>query len=92
LGKASNSIPGGAVHEPWNVPGAFDHGYPEPIVDHAAERLEALDRLSKLPKGVQVAQNPHDDDLKIKPVKKAAAKKPAAKKSNQEALLINDFE
>jgi deoxyribodipyrimidine photo-lyase len=65
-------IPGGAVHEPWNVPGAFDHGYPEPIVDHAAERLEALDRLSKLPKGVQVAQNPHDDDLKIKPVKKAA--------------------
>jgi hypothetical protein len=61
-------------------------------VDHAAERLEALDRLKKLPKGVQVAQNPHDDDLKIKPVKKTAAKKPAAKKSNQEALLINDFE
>jgi hypothetical protein len=53
----------------------FDHGYPEPIVDHAAERLEALDRLSKLPKGVQVAQNPHDDDLKIKPVKKAAKPK-----------------
>ena len=48
--------------------------------------------MKKLPKGVQVAQNPHDDDLKIKPVKKTAAKKPAAKKSNQEALLINDFE
>jgi deoxyribodipyrimidine photo-lyase len=85
-------IPGAAAHEPWNVPGGFDNGYPEPIVDHAAERLEALDRLKKLPKGVQVAQNPHDDDVKAKPVKKAAAKKPAAKKSNQEALLINDFE
>jgi deoxyribodipyrimidine photo-lyase len=87
-------IPGGAVHEPWNVPGAFDHGYPEPIVDHAAERLEALDRLSKLPKGVQVAQNPHDDDLKIKPVKKAAAKKTAPKKSTkaEDLKLINDFE
>jgi deoxyribodipyrimidine photo-lyase len=85
-------IPGGAVHEPWNFPGAFDHGYPEPIVDHAAERLEALDRLSKLPKGVQVAHNPHDDDVKAKPAKKPATKKPVAKKSSQEALLIHDFE
>jgi deoxyribodipyrimidine photo-lyase len=85
-------IPGSAVHEPWNVPGAFDHGYPEPIVDHAAERLEALDRLSKLPKGAQVANTPQADDAKVKPAKKAAAKKSAAKKSNQEALLIHDFE
>jgi hypothetical protein len=37
--------------------------------------LQALDLVSKLPKGVQVAQNPHDDDLKIKPVKKAAKPK-----------------
>jgi hypothetical protein len=80
------------VHEPWNVPGAFDHGYPEPIVDHAAERLEALDRLKKLPKGAQVANSPQDDDAKVKLAKKAAVKKSAAKKSNQEALLIHDFE
>jgi hypothetical protein len=82
-------IPGGAVHEPWNVAGAFDHGYPEPIVDHAAERLEALDRLSKLPKGVQAALNPRDDDTNAKPAKKAAAKKSA---KDEELKLINDFE
>jgi hypothetical protein len=50
--------------------------------------------LKKLPKGVQVAQNPHDDDLKIKPVKKTAAKKAAPKKSTtaEDLKLINDFE
>ena len=61
-------------------------------MDHAAERLEALDRLKKLPKGAQVANTPQADDAKVKPAKKAAAKKPATKKSNQEALLIHDFE
>ena len=80
------------MHEPWNVPGAFDHGYPEPIVDHAAERLEALARLSKLPKGVQVAHNPHDDDVKTKPAKKVAPKKSAGKESAADAKLIHDFE
>jgi deoxyribodipyrimidine photo-lyase len=43
-------IPDVAVHEPWKVLGGLDHGYPSPIVDHAMERLEALDRLAKLPK------------------------------------------
>ena len=65
-------------------------------MDHAAERLEALDRLSKLPKGVQAALNPRDDDKNVKPAKKAAAKKPASNKSSkvkdEELKLINDFE
>ncbi|WP_026372821.1 cryptochrome/photolyase family protein [Agrococcus lahaulensis] len=39
-------IPGAAVHEPWKVPDGLAHGYPERIVDHAAERREALDRLA----------------------------------------------
>jgi deoxyribodipyrimidine photo-lyase len=32
-----------AIHEPWNL-ATKPAGYPAPIVDHAAERLEALDR------------------------------------------------
>jgi deoxyribodipyrimidine photo-lyase len=40
----------GSIHEPWKVLGGLDHGYPEPIVDHSMERLEALDRLAKMPK------------------------------------------
>lgn len=75
-------IPGVEVHEPWKVLGGLDHGYPEPIVDHATERLEALARLSALPKGVQQAVNPKDKDI------------PNLKKSadTQEAKLIHDFE
>ena len=75
-------IPGVEVHEPWKVLGGLDHGYPEPIVDHAAERIEALDRLKALPKGAQQAETP----------KVRAA--PKAKKSadTQEAKLIHDFE
>ncbi|MDP4666953.1 MAG: DNA photolyase family protein [Candidatus Nanopelagicales bacterium] len=75
-------IPGVEVHEPWKVLGGLDHGYPEPIVDHGAERLEALDRLSKLPKGVQQAINPKDKDV------------PKTKKrtKTEEAKLIHDFE
>ena len=75
-------IPGVEVHEPWKVLGGLDHGYPEPIVDHAAERLEALDRLSKLPKGAQQAVNPKDKDV------------PKTKKrtKTEEAKLIHDFE
>ena len=50
-------LQGADVHEPWNVLDGYQHGYPEPIVDHAQERLEALSRLEELPKGnVQVAQ------------------------------------
>ncbi|MCW2538022.1 MAG: phr [Modestobacter sp.] len=32
------------VHEPWTAPGGIPAGYPEPIVDHAHERLVSLDR------------------------------------------------
>jgi deoxyribodipyrimidine photo-lyase len=38
-------VPGAAVHEPWDVADGYAHGYPERIVDHAAERLEALSRI-----------------------------------------------
>jgi deoxyribodipyrimidine photo-lyase len=34
------------VHEPWTAPGGVPAGYPEPIVDHAHERLVALDRYN----------------------------------------------
>ncbi len=47
-------IPDGSVHEPWTVLGGLDQGYPEPIVDHALERKEALARLAALPKGAQL--------------------------------------
>ena len=32
------------VHQPWEADGGVPDGYPEPIVDHAEERQEALDR------------------------------------------------
>ena len=35
---------GGAVHQPWRVPDGLARGYPERIVDHGAERAEALRR------------------------------------------------
>ena len=37
-------LPGPAVHEPWNHPDGYAHGYPERILDHAQERREALRR------------------------------------------------
>lgn len=39
-------IPGPEVHEPWGLLNV--NGYPDPIVDHAAERDEALARLAEL--------------------------------------------
>jgi deoxyribodipyrimidine photo-lyase len=39
-------IVGADVHEPWNL--LNTNGYPAPIVDHAAEREEALARLAEL--------------------------------------------
>jgi deoxyribodipyrimidine photo-lyase len=33
-----------AVHEPWKLPGGPPGGYPSPMVDHAAERLDAIGR------------------------------------------------
>lgn len=44
------SVPGSQVHQPWLLPKELTSGYPAPIVDHAAERLEALDRLAELQK------------------------------------------
>jgi deoxyribodipyrimidine photo-lyase len=41
-------VPGGAVHEPWDLPDGLPAGYPERIVDHAAERLEALARYEHI--------------------------------------------
>jgi deoxyribodipyrimidine photo-lyase len=40
-------LPGGAAHEPWKHPDGLDHGYPARIVDHAAERAEALRRYEE---------------------------------------------
>lgn len=37
-------LPGKTVHTPWKAPGGYAYGYPEPIVDHAAERRIALAR------------------------------------------------
>ncbi|MDV8002546.1 deoxyribodipyrimidine photo-lyase [Rhodococcus sp. IEGM 1408] len=37
-------LPGAAAHEPWRSPDGYRNGYPERIVDHAEERLEALRR------------------------------------------------
>ena len=54
-------IDGASVHEPWNTLEGYTHNnYPEPIVDHAAERLEALARLEKLPKGKVQAPQPFE--------------------------------
>ncbi|CAN5232041.1 deoxyribodipyrimidine photo-lyase [soil metagenome] len=36
------------VHSPWTDPGGLPGGYPEPIVDHAEERREALGRLEEI--------------------------------------------
>ena len=37
-------VEGKAIHEPWTLEGGPPEGYPEPIVDHAEEREEALRR------------------------------------------------
>jgi deoxyribodipyrimidine photo-lyase len=39
-------LAGGAAHEPWRAGDGYAHGYPERIVDHAAEREEALRRYA----------------------------------------------
>jgi len=41
-------VAGKGVHTPWDTAGAYEHGYPRPVVDHAAERREALDRFAEL--------------------------------------------
>ncbi|MFN8076877.1 MAG: deoxyribodipyrimidine photo-lyase [Kineosporiaceae bacterium] len=39
-------LAGRVAHEPWSAPDGYRHGYPQRIVDHAAERAEALARLA----------------------------------------------
>lgn len=41
-------VPGADVHEPWLTPEGYVHGYPERIVDHATERIAALEMLERL--------------------------------------------
>ncbi len=41
-------LTGDDIHEPWSVIGGLDNGYPEPIVDHAKERLDSLARLEEI--------------------------------------------
>ncbi len=40
-------LPGRSVHEPWDNADGYAHGYPLRIVDHAEERLVALDRYQR---------------------------------------------
>jgi deoxyribodipyrimidine photo-lyase len=41
-------LAGAAAHEPWRVLDGYAQGYPEPIVDHAQEREEALRRYEAI--------------------------------------------
>jgi deoxyribodipyrimidine photo-lyase len=41
-------VPGKAVHQPWRLPDGIPAGYPEPMVDHKAERIEALARYDRV--------------------------------------------
>jgi deoxyribodipyrimidine photo-lyase len=41
-------VPDRFVHEPWLSPDGVPAGYPEPIVEHAAERQVALDRYQQV--------------------------------------------
>jgi deoxyribodipyrimidine photo-lyase len=41
-------IEGKAVHQPWKLADGVPDGYPEPMVDHKAERQEALDRYERV--------------------------------------------
>ncbi len=41
-------VPDAHLHRPWEAPGGVPRGYPEPIVDHATERQESLDRLAAI--------------------------------------------
>ena len=36
------------IHEPWLYLDGYSNGYPERIVDHAAERIESLERLAEI--------------------------------------------
>ncbi len=40
-------VDGPAVHEPWTLPDGPPHRYPQPMVDHKQERVEALERYDR---------------------------------------------
>ena len=40
-------LAGAAAHRPWEAADGYAHGYPRRIIDHAAERTEALDRYQR---------------------------------------------
>ncbi len=42
-------LAGPAAHEPWRQDDGYAHGYPRRIVDHDAERLDALRRYRQVP-------------------------------------------
>jgi len=44
-------LAGATAHQPWLAPDGYRHGYPQPIVDHAAERVEALARYQEVKGG-----------------------------------------
>lgn len=44
------AVAGKAVHRPWELTGGVPAGYVEPIVDHAAERVETLRRWEQRPR------------------------------------------
>ena len=41
-------VPDEHLHQPWQAPEGPPAGYPKPIVDHAAERTEALNRYAAI--------------------------------------------
>lgn len=43
-------LPANTAHEPWKAPAGYQHGYPQPIVDHAVERIRALADYEKIKK------------------------------------------
>jgi deoxyribodipyrimidine photo-lyase len=42
------AVPDDHLHQPWLAPDGVPAGYPKPIVDHAAERKEALNRYATI--------------------------------------------
>ncbi len=44
-------LPGASAHEPWEHADGYAQGYPQRIVDHAAERREALARYEQVRRG-----------------------------------------
>jgi deoxyribodipyrimidine photo-lyase len=43
-------VEGGAVHQPWDLPGGPPSGYPDRLVDHNTERLVTLQRWADRPR------------------------------------------